>query len=108
MGSRIIAWIEAMTVRIGLGILAALIVFGAHAQAQTGPSTWAQSVMRAPQATPQTGDVVGFVHNGLTFKCVVGTAGCFNGSGNSGVVLVGGDTTSCTLAGGDTTTCVGD
>lgn len=30
------------------------------------------------------------------------------GTTPSGVVLVGGDTTSCTLAGGDTTTCVGD
>lgn len=56
---------------IRLAIVAAIAVLSAAIEplavhAQTGPTTWAQSVLRAPAITPQAGDVIGFVHNGLT------------------------------------------
>jgi hypothetical protein len=55
--------------------------FPALAQTQVGPQSWSQSILKAPSAMPQSGDAVGFVHNGLTYKCVFGSAGCFSGGG---------------------------
>jgi len=78
----------------------------AVAQTQVGPESWPSSILKAPSAMPQSGDVVGFVHNGLTYKCVFGSTGCFSGGSASSTLLIGGDASSCLLIGGDATSCL--
>ena len=94
--------------KIILRILALLAFLPLPASA-AGPTSWSQSIINAPAAAPQTGDLVPFVHNGLTYRCTFGDANCFGSitPGGSTTFGIGGDSTTCLGVGGDSTTCLG-
>jgi hypothetical protein len=63
-----------MNIRLPFGfVAAALLAAACPAHAQSGPTSWAQSVKKSPSVTPGAGDVFGFVHNGDTAQTPTST-----------------------------------
>lgn len=72
----------------------------ASAQAQTGPSSWAQSILNAPVITPSATDTCGFVHNGRAAQSPFSNCG---GGGSVGFPFTLGSTP---IAAGSTTSTI--